>query len=57
VTWTVTPVSDISGIADVAYGTVFVGTDRIVVTAFGHGGPGNVPPAPHATVVGVPARG
>jgi hypothetical protein len=54
--WTATPISDISGIADVAFATVFVGRDRLVVSALGHGGLGNNPPAPQATVVGVPAR-
>ncbi len=57
VNWHATPVSDISGIADVSWATVFVGTDRIVVSALGHGGLGNAPPAPHVTVVGTPARG
>jgi hypothetical protein len=57
VNWNHVAVSDISGIADVAWATAFVGSDRIVVSAIGHGGPGNDPPAPQATVIGIPARG
>jgi hypothetical protein len=51
--WTLTPLSEVTGVVDVGTADVFVGADRIVVSAVREG----VPPGPSVTSVGTPRRG
>jgi hypothetical protein len=53
VDWTLTPLADVVGVDDVSMADVFVGADRIVVSAVREG----VPPGPSITAVGTPRRG